>query len=190
MPRLFIALSIPVAVDNALREICHSVSGARFTLPGNFHLTLRFMGELNFKAFSDLRGALHGIRAEPFTLAVRGVGHFPLRGAPRALWAGASVNDVGPQDSPLDPLTRLQRKVEKTVVALGHKPEGRNFHAHVTLARLSAGHGISERVAQFLATNSLFRAEPIAVNAFHLYSSRAKNDGRQYQIEQSYPLNE
>ncbi len=186
--RLFIALSIPDAVEHALREIGYSVPGARFTSPGNFHLTLRFMGELTSEAFFDLRDALQNIRAEAFALSVRGVGHFPLRGAPRALWVGASACEAAPTGSTLDPLIRLQRNVEKTVAALGHKPDSRNFHAHITLARLPAGFGLSEHVAQFLSANSLWRAEPFAVNQFHLYSSRIKNDGSHYQIEQSYPL--
>ena len=189
MLRLFIAIAISEAADNALREICHSVSGARFTPSGNFHLTLRFMGELGSEAFSDLRDALHGIRDDPFHLSVKGVGHFPLRGMPRTLWAGASAHTMTSQVPAFDPLIRLQRKVEKMVIRLGHKPDGRNFHAHVTIARLQEGRGLSGRVAQFLMANSLWRSEPFMVNAFHLYSSRTKNDGPHYHIEQTYPLN-
>ena len=190
MPRLFIALSVPDAAERALREICYCVPGARFTPSGHFHLTLRFMGELDAKAFSDLRDALYDIRNEPFNLFVQGVGSFPLRGTPRTLWVGASVSGVAPRSFASDPLIRLQRNVEKRVVALGHKPDDRKFHPHVTIARLSEGRGMSERVAQFLAANSLWRAEPFTVNVFHLYSSRMKSDGPHYQIEQTYPLYE
>ena len=186
--RLFIALSIPDATEDALREICHSVAGARFISPGNFHLTLRFMGELDSEAFCTLRNALYDIDFQPFNLTLRGVGHFPLRGIPRTLWAGAYTDPIQPKGCARDPLTSLQRQIEKRVIGLGHQPDKRQFHPHVTLARLSDCRGISERVAQFLAANSLWRTEPFVVDAFHLYSSHTKNNETHYAIEQSYPF--
>jgi 2'-5' RNA ligase len=190
MPRLFVALAVPDAADDALHALCHSVPGARWTLPGDFHLTLRFVGDVGPEAFRDLREALARVKGPPFTLALKGVGHFPFRGPPRVLWAGAHCTGDPPHPPALDPLALLQREVEKLVVGLGHRPDGRNFHAHVTLARLGEGRGVSDRVAQFLAANGLWRTEPFTVDAVHLYSSRTYEDGPQYHIEETYPLTE
>ena len=179
MSRLFTALAVPDAADDALSSLCHGIPGANWTLPGEFHLTLRFIGDLGPEAIEDLKDALDDVNGPPFDLQLEGTGVFETRGVPRVLWAGIARNDS---------LFELQRAVERATVAAGLPHDRRKFHAHVTLARLPDAPHITERVVEFLTANAQFRTDPWKVDAFRLYSSRLRDDGPQYQMEVEWPL--
>jgi len=175
--RLFVALPLPEPVEDALWELCSGISHARWTLPDQFHLTLRFLGEVSPAQRQDVEEALAAVQVAPFALSLRGVGHFPPRGRARVLWAGVE---------PSEPLARLQQQVERQLVRVGLAPEPRKYHAHVTLARLDR---VSEaQVAEFLATHGLFRQAAWTVDEFCLYSSLLRDDGADHHIESRFAL--
>ncbi len=177
MTRLFVAIDMPAAINRQLAALCHGVPGAKWVAPEQIHLTLRFIGEADGPALDDIAEALDGFEAEAFSLALKGVGHFPPRHAPKVLWAGVEADDA---------LIRLRDKVEGAIVRLGFAPEARNFAPHVTLARLrDAPIG---RVSEYLAEHALFQTAPFAVSEFQLYSSRLSSNGAIHSIEASYPL--
>ena len=90
MPRLFIALRPPSAIRNPLIDTMEGVEGARWQYDEQLHLTLRFVGEVDARTADDLVGALSQVRAELFTLALRGVGSFERKGRVTSLWVTAS----------------------------------------------------------------------------------------------------
>ena len=47
MPRLFVALELPAPVKRELARLAAGLPGARWVAPEQFHLTLRFIGEVN-----------------------------------------------------------------------------------------------------------------------------------------------
>lgn len=183
MPRLFIDIALPETVQQALAGLHVGIPGARWTSPGQFHLTLRFLGDVMPAQLADLDLALAGVRAAPFDLELRGVGHFPPRGQPRVLWAGVA---------PSEALQHLQHRIERAVTRVGIEPEERKFHAHVTLARLEpasrSAAGLRARVAEFLAMHGLFRAGPFPVTAFQSMSSVLRPDGAVHACERGYDL--
>jgi 2'-5' RNA ligase len=67
-------------------------------------------------------------QAEPFELALRGLGAFPSPTRPRVIWAGVAT--VG------SALAGLAAGIEEALAALGFAPEARPFAAHVTLGRV------------------------------------------------------
>ncbi len=177
MPRLFVAVVLPEDAQDTLAELYAGIPGARWTPPGQFHLTLAFLGEVAPSRLEDLERALATVRAAPFPMMLRGIGHFPPRGHPRVLWAGVEPNEA---------LARLQGRVERAVNRAGVATEKRKWHAHVTLARLQAApHG---RVAEFLMEHALFRAGPIQVEAFQLMSSVLRPDGAEHTPEATFDL--
>ncbi len=177
MPRLFVAIDFPEAVRDRLATLAGGVPGARWVPSEQFHLTLRFIGEVDHGQLDDIVEALAGIEAREFPVRIKGVGHFPPRGAPRVLWAGIEDGD-GP--------ARLHGKIEAALARLGVAPDRRKFFPHVTLARLrDAPLG---RVRDFLARHADFASEPVAVSAFHLYSSLLGAGGAVHRIEASYAL--
>lgn len=177
MPRLFVAVDFPQAVRQRLACLCGGVPGARWLPVEQFHLTLRFIGEVDNGVFADVADSLADVHVPPFALHLSGVGHFPPRGAPRVLWAGVADGA---------PLARLHDKIERRLQSLGLDPDGRKFHPHVTLARLKRAP--IERVKGFLGAHADFASETVTLDAFHLYSSRLGAAGAVHRIEASYAL--
>ncbi len=177
MLRLFVALDPPEPVRLSLARLCNGVPGAKWLPPDQFHLTLSFIGEVDYDAFADIADALAAVSVAPFSLRLSGVGHFPPRGAPKVLWAG--LDDGAPA-------ALLRDEIETQLRRLGQAPDSRKFAPHVTLARLK--HAPLGRVRDFLAQHALFASEAFALSTFHLYSSRLGAAGAVHRIEASYPL--
>ena len=190
--RLFVALSLPDPVAQAILLIQGGVPGARWQTREQLHLTLRFVGEVDGRDAAMLDDALEAIRAPAFDLQLHGVGQF---GAPREhrpakvrsgfasgratqqLWAGIRRNTA---------LAHLQRKVDTAIRRVGQPQDQHKFTPHVTVARVRSPEG--GKVLEWLTHHALFTAPECAVTAFHLYSSRLTSDGSIYRIERSYPL--
>ena len=177
MYRLFVSVELPDDVKATLARLVGDVPGARWLEPDELHLTVRFIGEVDGVLFDDVLTALEEVQVAPFTLALRGVGHFPPRGEPRILWAGL---ERSPE------LTALHNKVESALVRAGVEPEPRKFLPHVTLARLR---GTPVRaVGSFIALNGLYRSQPFAVHDFQLFSSNLSGKRAVHRQEAVYPL--
>jgi len=177
MVRLFVAIDLPEEVKQRLEGLCSGVPGARWVRDRQFHLTLRFVGEVDGPGFRALAEALHAVRGNPFELSLRGVGHFPPRGAPRVLWAGVDGHEA---------VHELHRRVERIVRRCGHPPEPRKFMPHITLARLR---GAPEaRVLSFLREHIALQTEPFVVDSVQLFRSTLAGEGSIHTVEDSYPL--
>lgn len=176
MTRIFAAIDLPPSVRETLATLTIGIPGARWIEPAEMHLTLRFIGEVDGAAEDDVRMALSGVLHEPFSVTLEGVGQFGDK-APHTLFVGVQSSD---------PLLRLAAKIEQALQRIGLPPETRRYTPHVTLARLK--NGSRERVAQFLAEHGLFRAGPIPVETFELFSSYLGRSGAHYRSECTYAL--
>lgn len=177
MIRLFVAVPLPSEIRRQLASLALGVPGARWVPEENFHVTLRFIGEVPHSTASDIDSMLAGIRAPGFEMWLGGVDHFgPLRKA-RAVWAGVQKNAA---------LQHLHDKIESAVVRAGLPRETRKFVPHVTLARIKGETG--HHLANFLAANSLFRTGPIDVDRFVLYASHMGREGVVYEELTDYSL--
>ena len=87
MPRLFTGLEVPKPVVERLALLRSGLNGARWIPEDNYHVTLRFIGDVDDAVADDVVSALAKVRAECFALRVMGLGSFGGR-KPRALWAG------------------------------------------------------------------------------------------------------
>ena len=173
MLRLFVGIDLPPALKLRLSTLCVGVPEARWVDPGNFHVTLRFIGEVDEGLASDIDAALLRLSGPRFRLTLAGVGQFGTR----MLW-------VGVEKSP--PLLQLQGKVESALQRAGLPPETRRFTPHVSLARLRQPLG--PKVPAFLAENALFRAEPFDVTEFSLVASYLTKSGAIYEDQAEYRL--
>jgi 2'-5' RNA ligase len=172
-----VALVLPEDVKDTIAAITGGLPGADWTEPGQYHLTLRFLGEVDGPAFADLREGLSALSARSFYLTLRGLGVFPLRGDPETLWVGAERSEA---------LISLRNKIESLVVRRGQPPEGRKFHPHVTLARVRSSR--PDWVGAYVAGHSLFSAADIPVQSFALFSSKLTPYGSVHTLEREYPL--
>ena len=178
MIRLFVALALPEDVRRRLEMLRGGFPGARWQSAEQMHLTLRFIGEVDGAAFREIGDALAHIEAEPFSLTLEGVGHFPHRGRVRILWAGVVQNPA---------LMRLRERTEAVITGLGFEPDGRNYAPHVTLARF-ASRVAQHRLQEFISYHGPYTSGPFPVRSFELFSSHLGAGGAHYAVEASYPL--
>lgn len=178
MIRLFVGLPLPERTRERLAGLAHGLAGARWVSPENYHLTLRFIGEVDEGTAADIDEALDHVVAKPFPLALDGLGSFGRGHRQHTLWVGVER---------CEGLSHLQAKVESAVVRAGQKAEDRKFSPHVTLARLGNELG-AEKLARFVEANALFRDGPFQVDRFCLYESVLGKGGAVYHELRSYPL--
>ncbi|HEY4141831.1 MAG TPA: RNA 2',3'-cyclic phosphodiesterase [Pseudolabrys sp.] len=176
MPRLFTGLEVPSDVGLELSMLRGGLPGARWITPENYHITLRFMGDVDDVTAQEIDLALSRVRRVPFELSLGEVTSFGGR-KPRAVVATVA---------PSAPLHELQAEHERLMQRIGLEPEGRKYTPHVTLARLRESS--NRDVAEYLATRGLFRTKAFAVKRFVLFSARASVGGGPYVVEAGYPL--
>jgi RNA 2',3'-cyclic 3'-phosphodiesterase len=175
MPRLFTAIEIPKEIGDDLAMLRGGLPGARWIDPENYHLTLRFIGDIDDALASDIALLLEGISRVPFELQLDGISAFGGN-KPRAIIATVE---------PTRALMELQAEQESIMKRMRVPSDSRKFTPHVTLARLRDVR--PHEVAEYLATR-LYRSAPFRVSQFVLYSSRASMGGGPYVVEAAYPL--
>ena len=176
MPRLFTGLEIPAEIGQTLSNLRGGLPGARWIDPENYHVTLRFIGDIDGIAANEIASMLFRVNRKPFEVKVQGLTSFGGR-KPRAVVATIA---------PSRPLIELQAELERMMQRIGLDPEGRKFIPHVTLARLYDAS--SQDVADYLSVRGYFPSKVFMAERFVLFSSRASTGGGPYIVEDSYEL--
>lgn len=176
MPRLFTALEIPQSAALSLSLLRGGVPGARWIDRENFHITLRFIGDVDHRTADEVVEALDRVRRPQFSLTLSGTGFFGNK-KPHSIWAGVL---------PSPGLNALQADLERVCQRIGLPPEPRKFTPHVTLARLKNAR--VDDVMHYLTGRGNFAAGPFTVGRFVLMSSRDSTGGGPYVVEEEYPL--
>jgi RNA 2',3'-cyclic 3'-phosphodiesterase len=176
--RLFVGLDLPWALRQRIAMLSGAgIPGARWVPMENYHVTLRFIGEAPRHVAEEIDHALAALKARGFILTLAGVGTFAKGGRSNTLWLGVERN---PQ------LDHLQSKIETALQRCGLEPERRRFQPHLTLARLdNAPEG---KLAAFVQAHNLFRADPVPVGHFTLFSSLLGKEQPVYTVEVEYAL--
>ena len=142
----------------------------------NFHITLRFFGDVEGHVADEIADALDRVRRNAFTMSLSGVGAFGGK-KPHALWAGVTASPD---------LSALQAEIERRCQRLGLPADPRKFVPHVTLARLrNVG---PHEVAAYLSSRGNFATAPFRVSRFVLMSARESTGGGPYVVEEAWPL--
>ncbi len=143
--RCFVGLPLPEAYQDGLARARELGKGLRsrlsWTRPGNWHLTLKFLGDVDQTRLPEVVGALSGVSWEAFEMRAGGAGAFPPRNPrpgvrhrpPRVLWVGLEQG--------AGQCARLARAVDAALAPLGFEREKRAFAAHLTLARVKHPRG-------------------------------------------------
>jgi 2'-5' RNA ligase len=177
MPRLFTGLEIPADVGVELSGYRGGLPGARWIDPENYHITLRFIGDVDHATARDLFSLLgDGRRRGPLTVTLDELATFGGE-RPRAVFARAV---------PTSDLAELQSEQERLLRRVGLPPEKRKFTPHVTLARLRDASPID--VAGYIGTRGRFAKLSFTARRFVLFSARASVGGGPYIVEAAYPL--
>lgn len=177
MPRLFTGLEIPGDVAESLALLRGGLPGARWIDPENYHVTLRFIGDVDDRVAHEIAHILDQVRRKSFQLRFNGLGSFGGR-RPRAVFVGLEPNQA---------LMDLQAEHERLIQRVGLEPEGRKYTPHVTLARLRDCS--SRQVADYLGLRGGPHNAIFPVSRFVLFSSKSSVGGGPYVVEADYPLN-
>lgn len=180
--RLFVALMLPDAVQTHFRDLqscwrgVAALRGAKFA--GEFHITLKFLGEVEpdgASAVSDALGVgFAGSRV--FCVSAGGFGAFPDAGRASVLWQGV--------DEGAGALRDAARRTEDATAALGFERERRGFAPHVTLARFRQPANLTRWLAALEATPF----PPFTASEYALVRSELRPSGSVYTVLRAYPL--
>ena len=187
--RLFVAIGVPEDVKarilEAQRELRSVLTdeAVRWTRPEQFHLTLRFLGNVEAAQTGPLADALRSALAGFGVLRLRasGIGFFPRPRSPRVVWAGVS-EEAGR-------LPGLWAAVQTATDAFTSEAPEKSFTGHITLARIKS---IRPREAEALSS----RANDLGQAAFgewtsaevEIVRSQLSPKGAQYSTLAALPL--
>nr|BAL55848.1 2'-5' RNA ligase [uncultured Acetothermia bacterium]BAL58840.1 2'-5' RNA ligase [Candidatus Acetothermum autotrophicum] len=156
--RLFYCFELPAAVRAQLYEIAQPLRAidarVSWVRPENFHITVKFLGEVEPPAAEALTALGAQIVKEfPKTeIVFDTVGAFPTTQRPRVLW-------IGSRQAP-QAIFDLQARLEEELMKMGFEAE-RHFAPHVTVGRVKDEH--TARVGQF--AQILSQMKPFACRA-------------------------
>ena len=155
--RTFVAVELEPVVRRRLREqveklrphVEAALGRVRWVAEEQYHVTLRFLGELPAERVAAVRSTVQRVCAEtvPFEVSPCCVGRFPPQGLPRVLWVGFDA-EGGRR------LGDLARRLETALQEAGFPPAREGFVPHLTIARVkqipphaSPGRGLGARWA-------------------------------------------
>jgi 2'-5' RNA ligase len=176
--RLFVGIDLPWELRHRIAALATTgIQGARWVPPENYHLTLRFIGELPPHRAEEIDMTLSALRGKSFELTLVGVGTFSKGGRANTLYVGVERNPR---------LEHLQNKIETALQRVGLEPERRRYQPHVTLARLDNAPEL--KLVEFVQAHNLFRAEAFAVEHFTLFTAQLGKEQSVYTAEVEYDL--
>ena len=180
--RVFTAVALPDSIKDELATFRQTrIPTARWDHHDDYHLTLRFIGDVDTATYERYKAALATVKAAPFELVLQGVGRFPpqVKRPPTVLWVGVQLTPE---------LIELQAKATAVLEAVGlGKDKHEDYSPHITLARLRTDKRLDE-LDRFLTAHTAFRTEPIAVSEFVMYQRDPIPGGGNYRQIDKFPL--
>ena len=175
MPRLFTGLELPATVAGDLASLQGGLPGARWVEPGDFHITLAFLGDVSPSVAADVDEMLERVEKPAMRLRIVGL-DLPGKKA-ASIFARVAADRQ---------LNELQAAHVSVLRRLGVPVEKRRYQPHVTIARTTRCE--TRDLARYLGQAAGYMSEPFAVGRCVLYSARDKVGGGPYHVERTYPL--
>lgn len=179
MPRLFTAIDLPSSLQKNISTLFKKIPGVRWSKTEQLHITLVFIGEVDEPTALKIQKSLLEIPPFSLTLQLQNISAFPSIEAPKVI-----ILEIAPNHE----LNQLKKRIETILVReVRFKPEQREYHPHLTLARIKGRHPVE--VDAFLKQPHSLSLEPFSANEMVLYSSQLLKTGAIHQREASYPKN-
>jgi 2'-5' RNA ligase len=176
--RAFIGVPIPLDIQNKITSLIQPLKKIdaleilRWQPPENWHITLRFLGDIQEEKRQPLIAAIQSALKDtaPFSLNFSSLKLFPNPKSPIAL--------VLQPEHVID-LTVLAIKIDKASNSVGFESEKRAFKPHLTLARIDRKkHASIEINVETIKVPNL----SFTTNQIHLYKSDRTENGSRYTI--------
>lgn len=133
--RLFFGIGLPGGIGKEVYDFCESLKSKlpkmKWVEEENLHVTLRFLGEVDSSRLGSLSDAARKTSSsvKRFEILLGELGAFPNPRKARVFWLGLRKGS--------DETSGLFTALEERLVGAGFNAEGKSYHPHVTLARLS-----------------------------------------------------
>lgn len=175
MPRLFIGIKIEnlpniTSLSYSLRKQLAGES-IIWVDPANFHLTLKFLGDVEKSYLNSIKLILEQISQtqKSFSLQLNKLGYFGRKSQPTVLWLDFQ---------PCEELIKLQQTVENSLTELGFDREEKKYSPHLTIARIKRIDSI-ERFNKLMQPETLF-SDKVIIDEFQFFESTLKPSGPVY----------
>lgn len=191
--RLFVAIDLDPEILKRVARFAEGVQSlapdVRWTPAESWHITLKFIGEVNDKDVEKVKAQLAKVGAAPSSIQFRGTGFFPTPRSARVFWAGVQGDSS---------LSALAESVDRLLGAIGIPFEERAFTPHLTLARSGSGRPSREKADR--ANNRFARLQQrlaklpeadfgtMTAREFILYQSKTSPKGAEYTKLARYEL--
>ena len=167
--RLFIAFEIPEIYDHFILKSQEAIL-AKASFPKSFHLTLKFLGEVEESRLGILVSSLDKVRFAPFDAYFSGVGCFPDERVARVVWFALE---------PKDKIAEVQKKIESATEGFGISQQ-KAFVPHITVARIKQ---IGDKDVFSGSLEKLnIPTDPFTVSEFKLFRSTLTPGGPVYEV--------
>lgn len=183
--RLFIALNLPLKekrkIHSAAKPLREAGYPVRWLEPADFHLTLKFLGDVRNDVVPVAERVVERVAAETkdFPLSISGFGAFPTIRRPQVIW-------IGVEPSPA--LRCLKQDLEWGLANHGFERETRAFHPHITLGRADEEEGAgSFRGLDELSAGLSYNGK-VPMKTVDLMRSQFARQGTQYTVIGGSPL--
>jgi len=125
--RTFIAFEVPENIKKILLDIQEQLKdeNMKASFVNHFHLTLKFLGEVNEQKVEKIKEKLREIKFELITTKLKGIGVFPNENYIRVVWVGLEDGKI----------MELQKNIDTKMFELGFERE-KDFQCHITLCRV------------------------------------------------------
>jgi RNA 2',3'-cyclic 3'-phosphodiesterase len=194
MIRAFLAVQLSeqlrttlTAIQSELkRRMTHDLSretSLSWVRPAALHLTVKFLGDIHEELVTPLRDAMAATlsRHRAIQIPLDRLSVFPRPHQPRVLWIGPTDQWASSEDAAR--LAALHREIDACCASLNLAPDTRPLSAHLTLARIKAGHRV---VGQALARSGVmdraFEGISLPVDAVALMRSELNPTGSIYTV--------
>lgn len=177
--RLFIGLKLPkkqkARIFRAARPLREEELPVRWVDPDNFHVTLKFLGDVRPDGVPAIEEALGRIAANTpaFSTEIGEFGAFPSVRRPQVIWVGVQATPE---------LRCLKQDLEWTLSEVGFDVETRAFHPHVTLGRAQEGGGAGVFRGLDACFADLELEGELRVHTVDLMESRLSPAGARYRV--------
>lgn len=187
--RCFVAIEIPKTVQALLKPVqthLQSLGKSRdhpdsvlspirkvsWTKSGNFHLTLKFLGDVHSETIGAVSEAIENVAATqtPFSVEFGGIGAFPTLARPRVIWVGLRHGAAT--------VSHLAKAVNLELKSLGFPMDNR-FHPHLTLGRLRSPTNLQPLKSVFRKYDTIDGAT-VSVNEITVMQSQLHPNGAIY----------
>ena len=175
--RCFIAVEANAELEQEFKKAQQELKTdcAKQKFVDSFHLTLKFLEDVEENKIDKLISSLNTIQLPKFSSKLKQTGVFPNKNNPRVIWVGTEEQEF----------IKLQKEIESKLAYFGFRADKR-FHPHFTLSRVRS---INDKTCFTNKINSISVEEiKFEVNEFKLIKSTLTPQGPIYEELEAFSL--